>query len=233
MTSLRHLFVHGIRFDTEVQYQVTRNGESSGHRYCNLPLRLALDLPADDGGVMSVIQCAAVLGQRHARTIVSLEYQECCTPVEMLRLIKECLPNSFCEAIDSPAPRELDFFVLHAMCQGGMGLVQWECEAPSPSHSQSQPSVTRWSVVMGAELDAHAKQKEPMLRALLLLDSNGSEPWACGYNARLELTHFKPGSDGLLTCRHLTGEGASVRMRCLIRVMPGIATDKTAVMQAA
>jgi hypothetical protein len=219
MTHLRHLFVHGIRFDTELQYRVIGK---NGNLYRNLPLKLALDLPAGDGGVMSVIQCAALLGQRNTRHIHPLAYQEQCTSEDMLRLLQTCLPNVFCEAVDEPDPRELDFCVLHAIRQGGMGMVQWE-----------SGSVTRWTVVMGAELNEPAKPNDPVLRTLLLLDSNGSEPWASGHNARLELASAKAGIDRRLTCRHLTGEVASVRIQCLIRVLPGIAIKKIAGSEAA
>ena len=204
MSTLRHWFVRGLRFDTEVQYLVET---ARGLRYAHLPLKLPDDLPAGDGGLESVVQCAAIVGQMAIRRMPNLDYREQCTPEDIVGMLRTCLPTAFCEVLDAPESKVLEFGVLHALRSGGLVMVQFHVGA-----------ALHWAVVSGLELDADTPPGDTGLRALLLLDSHGSEPWACGHNVRMELAI--PTADGVFLCRHLTGHIESAHLQCLVRVIP-------------
>ena len=209
MTQLHHLFVQGLRFDTEPQYLTSG---AQGKRYSNLPLKPPLKLPPGDGGVLGVIQCAAIVAQLSLRHIPTLTYQVQCHVEDVIGMFQICLTGSLCEAIDLPNREILDDGLLHVLHRGGIAMIRYQVG-----------SEMRWSVVVGVELDGSSMADVSRLRALLLLDSLGGEPWACGHNVRMELQTTKGGTDGLLY-RHLTGEMRRVHLQCLVRILPVGAT---------
>ena len=211
MAHLEHLFVRGIRFDTEVQYLAQDAKNAKGLVYENLPIRKSAS--ARTCALTSVIQCLAVLMQF--------------TPQQMKdakRLAQKALhgtgDDNILRAIDTagfpiaaellvPDPGQVGHLgttALEALRTGHACLVHFESAAAN-----------RWATVIGVEWDRATG--EP--RALLLLDASASEPWACAHNVRIELqaeasrsVRASPGFT--LNCRHLTGEACAVRLRSLI-----------------
>jgi hypothetical protein len=81
-------------------------------------------------------------------------------------------------------------------------------------HYQRQNhTVTRWALVCGVECEANATQP----RALLLLDSQASEPWGTGYNARLFPAEQPDPRHGCISLwRDVWGSCAKVRVLGLL-----------------
>ena len=214
MSQLEHLFAAGVRFDTEVQYRALGAG---GIQYQRLPIRRSTS--ASECAVLSVLQCVAVLGQiprnrlmgrlRHATRSDQGDHD---TPVEedaLLRYLRPFAPSLTAKVLISSDASRIGTAALHAIRSGRMALVRFE-----------SPTASRWATVIGVELERKGSGGNPV-RALLLLDSSASEPWACAHNARLELggiaspsVHARAGFP--LNCRCLTGEACAVRLHSLI-----------------
>lgn len=200
--ALRHLFAAGLRFDTEVQYRVHANKAA---RWCNVPLKRPIqeeDPPFGASGLRtSLIQCIAVVGAVPWRQVErSLSVL---SPSQLLQIQRHsnAMANLFGVAITDVQGLQVDATASvrqwqncvgdqsrQAIETGGMCLVEFDYGGR-----------IRWASVVGVECSATAGK----VCALLLLDSHGSEPWACGHNARLE---FKTAKTPL--CRHLTGEAS-------------------------
>lgn len=223
MAHLEHLFAAGLRFDTEIQY-LARQGETLA--YESLPICQS-DF-AQTCALFSLTQCIAVLGQLPARDVKDLsraaqrlwiqrhqprERQEQgeVTPDSLMTII-EALCTARAEVHLSGSGDGLGVVAHRALRAGQVGLLQFESARSS-----------RWAMVTGVELDrkAEASRVKTQSRALLLLDSSASRPWACAHNVRVELqaaagkaVRASPGFP--LNCRHLTGEACAVRLLCLI-----------------
>ncbi|MDO8755807.1 MAG: hypothetical protein Q7J71_00075 [Polaromonas sp.] len=223
MAHLEHLFAAGLRFDTEIQY-LARHGERLV--YENLPICQS-DSP-QTCALSSLTQCIAVLGQLPVRDVKDLgravqriwiqrhqpsERQEQgeVTPDSLMTVI-EALCTARAEVHLSGSGDDLGMVAHRALRAGQVSLLQFETAR-----------ACRWAMVTGVELDRKdlASGMKSQSRALLLLDSSASRPWACAHNVRVELqaaagkaVRASPGFP--LNCRHLTGEACAVRLRSLI-----------------
>lgn len=211
MAHLEHLFVRGIRFDTEVQYLAQEAKNAKGLVYENLPI--CKSASAETCALASVIQCLAVLMQftrqqtRDAKRLARKALQGTgddsvlrCIDAVGLPIVAELHASDFGQV------GQLGTTALEALRTGRACLVHFESAAAN-----------RWATVIGVEWDRATG--EP--RALLLLDASASEPWACAHNVRIELqaeagrsVRASPGF--MLNCRHLTGEACAVRLRSLV-----------------
>lgn len=217
MAGLQHSFVHGIRFDTEVEYRVQGRW---GSRYRTLPLQLPVRLaaagPVDlvEGGLLSAMQCTALVCQKPFSQVLQWFMAQGLTDVGKLSRIP-CPQGDGTyvqfEAIRTGQMKAAAALGLQSICEGDICMVQLASRHGS-----------RWATVVGVEWTARGEMPS-QARALLLLNPQAMEPWACGYNARLELWHKrKPataaGINATAKLRHLSGEVWPVRILQLIRV---------------
>jgi hypothetical protein len=200
--ALHHCFVAGLRFDRDVQYQLKAG---SAKRWCNLPIK---PHPREDAAYsqayglrLGLMQCMAVVGQ-----LSWSQVQQAIEPYMDLPLhdieLDACGLGAACGLAVSSS---MDLYVQNreswrvwqtrfgqlvseAIESGGMCVVGFDDGASTS---------TRWVSVVGVECLANSE----LVRALLLLDANGDEPWAYGHNARLEL---KAGRGAV--CRYLGGQ---------------------------
>lgn len=222
MSQLEHLFAAGVRFDTELQYRALGPG---GIQYHKLPVRRSTSARAC--ALTSVLQCVAVLGQiprnrlmARLRRCSRSGHEQSVDEDALLRYLRPFAPSLTAKVLHSGDPRRIGAAALHAIRSGRMALVRFE-----------SPTASRWATVIGVELKrgvpgmpgSPGNPDQNPVRALLLLDSSASEPWACAHNARLELgggagpsVHARAGFP--LNCRCLTGEACAVRLHSLITV---------------
>lgn len=239
MSQLQQLFVAGVRFDTEIQYQCQKPRQRHAlgileSRYVSLPVKLPhaqgcrvleQGVKHDDGGILCVLQCAAILCRRSLLDMPDMPdltlllppkvNSACCEPGDLIQWLLRCEPGLQVNWLTQPAGQPstssskigtsaLGKAVLDVIRRHGMAAVQLASDRGC-----------HWSSVIGVEFDLESDQ----VRALLLLDSKASEPWACAHNGRLELQRLRK-SSGPLRCRYLTGEVASVRVTGLLTVQP-------------
>ena len=210
MAQLEQLFAAGVRFDREVEYSA-RHKESL--RYQKLPVLRSAS--ARDRAFTTALQCVAVVSQspiRQLRGEAGRLAQQALhadpygpDAASMLQCIQRWNTGISATVVSSAAPAEIGQAALQALQAGGVAMVHYASAAGNS-----------WATVIGMELTSgHGK-----VRTLLLLDSSGSEPWACAHNARLALTPLKrPGSANPaypLVCRHLTGESERLRLLGII-----------------
>lgn len=209
MAHLEHLFVAGVRFDTQVQYLVY----GADPAYENLPTHESAS--SRSCAAVSMVQCLAVLGQLPRKQVKALT-----------RVAHKVLPESMEGPDDEGMLRSIDALGTPTVAQlhraaGGedLGMVAQNALRSGQVCMLCFESALfcRWAPVIGVELDRCTGQT----RALLLLDASKSQPWACAHNARIELravvgrpVRSTPGFT--LTCRHLTGEARSIRLRSMI-----------------
>jgi hypothetical protein len=200
--ALRHCFVAGLRFDREVQYQLKAG---SAKRWCNLPIK---PHPEEDavysqarGLRLGLMQCMAVVGQLPWSQVQQAIEPYMDMPLHDIDLGACGLGTAWdlgvCSAMDLYVQKRdswrvwqtrLGQLVLEVVESGSMCVVGFD---------DGSSSSTRWASVVGVEYLVNSG----LVRALLLLDASGDEPWACGHNARLEL---KAGRGAV--CRHLGGQ---------------------------
>ena len=126
----------------------------------------------------------------------------------MQEALQKRFPRLRLEVHVCDAAQNVGAMVRQAIEAGWMCIVRYE-----------SVSFKRWSTVIGVEVAVAVASRE--VRALLLLDSHASEPWACGHNARIELqgiadqsARATPGFN--LRYRHLAGQASQVRLCSLI-----------------
>ena len=223
MAHLEHLFAAGSRFDTEIQY-LARHGETLA--YENLPISESHS--PRTCALTSLVQCIAVLEQLPVKDVRVLgraalrmlterlghsqhDRQDEIAPNSLMAVV-EALCTTRAELHLSGIADDLGSVAQHALRAGQVCLLQFESARSS-----------QWAMVTGVELDRseNAPALSNQTRALLLLDSSASRPWACAHNVRIELqaaagkaVRASPGFP--LNCRHLTGEARAVRLLCLI-----------------
>jgi len=212
MAQLEHVFVEGVRFDTEVQY-VARHADRV--RHVKLPMRQSTSPRAN--ALTCLLQCLVILGQlplkraaqRFRRTMPLAG-----TAVDedgMLAGIRAFDDTIAAKPVPSTDAQEIGDTALRALRTGGVCIVQFE----SRDHR-------RWATVIGVELD----RTTGLARTLLLLDAEESEPWACAHNVRIELqsvagSAVHAGAGLTLNCRHLMGRASTVRLHRLIVLKDG------------
>lgn len=211
MAHLEHLFVRGIRFDTEVQYVAQSAHSTDGPVYENLGIRKSTS--ARTCALSSVVQCLAILlqlapAQAKGAKRLAREAMRGVGDDSILRCI---------EATGLPVAAEL-----HASASGELSqLGTAALEALGAGHAYlvhfESADASRWATVIGVERDRATGKA----RALLLLDTGASEPWACAHNVRIELqanagSSVRASPGFTLNCRHLTGEACAVRLRSLV-----------------
>ena len=198
---LQHLFASGVRFDTEVQYLALG---PLGLKYQNLPV--GRSLTTADCTVISIAQCFAVLCQVPRGKVVELIRDTPLNDDDILSVVKAWLPAVTADVLESSDARAVGIAALQAIGSGHICIVLIETQ-----------SVSSWATVIGVESEVGSIQA----RALLLLDSSGSEPWCCAHNARIELQsaagrQVRASTGFTLNCRHLTGEACAVRLQKLV-----------------
>lgn len=222
MVRLEHVFAAGIRFDTEIQYlaQTTRNV-----RYHKLPVLKSGS--AQVCAFTSVMQCLLILGRVQGRQLTperKLMAQRAigraANPgrISVLRCVRVLGGLTGINPLKSATmhnPVEMGETALEVLRSGGLCLVQFE-----------SATARRWATVIGVEAEVHHDKAFP--KALLLLDSQAGEPWACAHNVRVELKRSGANSQGVaiaypLVYRHLTGEASKVRLLNLITLKPAVA----------
>ena len=110
------------------------------------------------------------------------------------------------EPFPSTDAQEIGDAALGALRAGHLCMVQFESKQSC-----------RWATVIGVERDRASDDT----RALLLLDSGASEPWACAHNVRIELqavagSSVRASEGFTLNCRDLWGGACAVRLLGLI-----------------
>lgn len=216
MPGLQHSFVDGIRFDTDVAHRVQGR---RGSRYSTLPLQLPgrfVTTGSGDEGLLSAVQCTALVCQKPFRQVLQWFVAQGLTNVGKLSRVS-CPEGDGTyvqfEAIRTNPVRTAAELALQSIWEGDVCMVQLASRHGS-----------QWATMVGVEWTAGGAVSG-QARALLLLDPQAMEPWACGYNARLELWHEPKRATGVganvhatAKLRHLSGEVWPVRMQQLIRV---------------
>ena len=199
MTGLLHCFASGIRFDTDVQYQAIAGNST---RWRNLPLKLHR---VDDthGGLLCALQCAMALTQ--AARMPSVRGRA--PPgdlAQMQTLVERFTAESKPQALQAEGDMEIMTLAQRTVDAGGWSLLHYQ---------RQNPALTRWALVCGVECEENA----PNPRALLLLDSQASEPWGTGYNARLFMPEQPDSRHGSISLwRDVWGGSTKVRMLGLL-----------------
>lgn len=219
MAGLQHGFAPGIRFDMALEYRVSGRW---GPRYRMLPLRLPVRLTAAghvDGGLLCAVQCTALVGQKPFRPLLAWFLAQGWTAIDQLGPAATLKLDGHGEY----GVRFESIRTSHATTIGALALQALRDGHPCMVQLASRHGA-RWATGIGAEWQTGHDQA----RALLLLDPLASEPWGCGYNARLELWHERQGvtgdgtgagsTDNTVKLRHLSGEVWTVRILQFIRV---------------
>ncbi len=217
MVRLEHVFAAGLRFDTEIEYLAQT---ARGLRYHKLPV---LKTGSDHAGAWaSALQCVLLLGQTHSgrvtpehRRVALKALGEAPQPgapsiMRCIRILGNRLEADRLEVASTVKAPDMGQTALQALRSGGVCLLHYESSRD-----------IRWATVTGVEQAVDGNKVSA--RALLLLDSKASEPWACAHNVRIEIKPVRRRSDSEstaldypLVCRHLTGQASRVRLLSLI-----------------
>lgn len=207
MVHLEHLFAAGVRFDTELQYLVQNAGRRT---YEKLPVRQLSSARACT--LRSALQCVAILlqmplkqaAQRLRRVIPTAG--GAIDDDGLLLGIRAFDSAVTAEPFPLTDAQEIGNAALDALRAGHLCVLQFESK-----------QFRRWATVIGVE--RHRTSNDT--RALLLLDSGASEPWACAHNVRIELqavagSSVRASEAFTLNCRDLWGGACAVRLLGLI-----------------
>ncbi len=165
-----HRYVRGLRFNSQLQYQVF----DARHRraWAALPMPWLYSPPGDDGGRLCVLQAASVLTKTRAYELPG----PVPAPSDARELADWCsrLEFSISACVQEVLAATLGKMVGNVIRAGGACGLQLEADGES-----------RWVFVSGIE-DA-AGEDVGGARALLLIDPKVPSAWIAGYNARIEL----------------------------------------------
>jgi len=188
---LRHDYVAGLRFDTEVQ--ILRNG-----RWCDL--FALIEGNAEDHFGECLAQCLETLRLPSAPLPpgTAARWDESVQSGKLGHLHAWLKCQEIPVRIEAPtclSPIDIGIAALQAIDAGAVGMLRL-----ADGHSN------HWALLTGIEL----RQSRP--RSLLVLDPRIARPWACGYNARLRLRSTTAG----LLYRALDGERHTVVVQQLL-----------------
>jgi hypothetical protein len=163
---LGHIFIRGIRFDTELHHAVQPNSR----RVSYIPLPIKADRNIDqDGGLLSLVQAVTVLTQKRFTSVAKSLVHQGITHPDKLNHQSEIAVAGQSIRIQHLQTAE---GVMACIAQGHVGLLHLATDTQS-----------YWTLIVGVEYDLATNRA----KALLLLDSQEYEPWCTGHNARLEL----------------------------------------------
>ena len=223
---IEHRFIAGIRFDAQLAYEarnVRKLSSAGASTYEALPTLRLRD--PQQALLVSILQAAAILTGMRRRDLLGLMRRQ------LNALASEPLASdSGADAAISMVKRSgVELASQHIVLDSTTATTQWKgLLAPYSLHLVRVRGLHahRWSLIVGVEHAQHAASRD--LRALLLLDSQASEPWASGFNARLELEAGSGLSLGRaanptglpLAYRGLDGEAEPVALCDLIELQP-------------
>lgn len=171
---LTHVFVRGLRFETELLFVVRGRGTRRPWR----------PLPAPEAAAGA--SARVVLMQAHALlTGKAPGPQALARAVRIFRADAAALtPDAFLASVPRFAPELL------ATWHPGLSGLRSGDLGPRPALAYlATPKGARWALVLGLELEQDMEHEmvcaDP--RGLLLLDPSLASPWGTGYNARLLL----------------------------------------------
>ncbi len=230
MSQLAHLFAKGLRFDSDLSYQLRdRQGRP---RFRSLPgqprktgtsgrLKQA-DLQRD----FCLAQCLAVVGQ----TPFPYAQRQIMQQLAGVTLVENAFPVEKCSFLDYAGQAlTLSHRPIKDAFQFGADVLEFVRDGDVCAVQFEMRSQLRWAVITGVEWMPATQCP----RALLLLDPALGEPWACGHNARIELHALERQFDGAnvavnsrrakneksLVYRGLASEGGQVYLQSLVTVL--------------
>jgi hypothetical protein len=172
---LGHIFISGIRFDTELHYAVKPNSR----RVSYIPLPIKADGTKDqDDALMSLVQAVTVLTQKRftlvAKSLIGqgITHPDKLSHESLLVVAGQSICVKHLHETDGADVDELSATVMVSIAKGHVGLLHLATDTQS-----------YWTLIVGVEYDLATNRA----KALLLLDSQEYEPWCTGHNARLEL----------------------------------------------
>lgn len=207
--SLQHRFIAGLGFRTRWTYRASTGRERWLPTGPELPAVVA---ERDDGGWIAAQQITALLRGSHPR--LPAQRASHWDAQALVDLLQKCLPGNAVEsgafgtASDEPSGDTVFALVAEHLAARELVLLRYAVDQRSP----------RWSLVSGVELATWAshlgvvKRKKDRVTALLLLDSQASAAWGCGYSVRLEA------APGRVLRRTLDGGLAEVQLMSWLAV---------------
>lgn len=152
MAGLQHSFVDGIRFDTDVAYRVQGRW---GSRYHVLPLQLPARFGtngAGDGGLLSAVQCTALVCRKPFRQVLHWFVAQGLTDVGKLARVP-CLQGDVShmqfEGIRTGHVKTVAVLALQSIWEGDICMVQLAARHGS-----------RWATVVGVEWTAREDPRD-------------------------------------------------------------------------
>ena len=209
MDNIRHTFVSGLRFQTEVQYRVKGTHGPLWQKLPTTPPRMAHTASPRHKAALCITQCLALQGQlrratamalfRRLSRISDLDTMEAAGVKQLIYILGLSVPL---QVFPAASPAVCGSLVQAALETGGVCMLR--CVSGNR---------ICWHVVVGVE--TMAPDVSP--RALLLLDTDLDEPWACGHNIRMELQReaakgWDTDAPEALVCRGLAGAASSLRL---------------------
>ena len=203
MDNIRHTFVSGLRFQTGVQYRVK---DIEGLVWQKLPTTSPRMRTENTGAALCLTQCIALQNQMTRRTAVVLlrrlrriPYLGTLDATGVKQAIRAYGLNVPVQSFLVDGPAMCGSLTRAAIETGGACMVRF-----------ASGRDIYWSLVAGVETMGTETC------ALLLLDTDSYEAWACGHNMRIELQrdtrrHKEAEAEEPFVCRGLTGTASLVR----------------------
>jgi hypothetical protein len=215
---IKHVFVHGIRADTDLQYRVRDT-----QKFQNLPLQQS----TIDGicGLCCVLHASMILlgltrwsveniaraKRGHLRKLWKMAGDSYFTGTdedEIAEYVSAFSPKLTSEILITTRAAKIGRTVAAAIDAGHVAIASFDTKTSS-----------HWTTVTGYEMSS----EEATPRALLCLDSDAPRPWTSFHNSRIELRRHGDGSARfrapyLYACRYYDGELYAARMLSVVVV---------------